>query len=1117
MIAERLRSTASAVLAWIRAMSAGQFRIAVVAVCGIAVLGAVLVRDRQNRKRFDARIGEARTTASAEIASLKSELTAARAASAKLTDPAKAAQEAPPRLVTLSITDKRRELARKALPAFDPQAEVEVPFTRFTTANHTARFLIKPAALTSTLDIAGHAKVGFPRQGVPLKMVELAPGRFAVFFRETFSGRLYLYRDLYRIGKTIEKEIRIRGPVDAEPILREAIVHNGRLLAILYDNERMVNEVVALDPDATADAVTPTAIATLPTLEDPAGTHYEMMPTLFMLPHGEQLWIVGGTLVSRLGEKDLAETHRLKECVRAQEAVAGEQGPVVLCLAKTAERAPFLLSQWQRGGMAGASAPLDSKTIPHRLRIERGQAAYDLAKSTADLERLMRFDLEHNQLSGVMELGTNNYEGRIAWSKVYFLNGLLDLVRMAQTDNDAFDRIGSLLADAKRRLDIEMHLLDRLNSSEVGYITKAFTVKREPALFAVQTGRLLLLFNRYQREIQHGTVITSAGRLQQDVFTFKVHIDQLRLAGPEPGGARQGRHYLAWPKGSAFFFDGLNVPYNHQNEWAYAVFDTLKGVAKLDPVQMRAREQATQIINQFLDDVTPEGEFPRSGEWPYWWGKAKQGWAESEGVSTHMKSYAGDKSVAFISFRSIDSMSTLAAERASWRASSQSLVESIHRAVAKGHVYPFVASSFVDRGYRPALEPAVSLGYLRMTAPWELQGAVWALLDAPLAPAPEDPHSHNLNAQVMAQLPGVREAKPSAADARDMLARYFEIAIPFNVELAWRHAGLELGGKVLACNLAYDLDAAVAAYERTGDIRFSTALEQGLDAAMAMRDDRLGKVDEIRKRVMPAWGTNRYSPDKKQWMAWDAFIGIIAHPAIVHAHLVMQRSNEPARKDKAQRYLRDATEAVAAFDDWWREDIEAGMGWYLDPLYQDVAPLNHMNLLGMAHVELCKLFARQDSCTKAAGLARFFQHHLKRNSDGTCAWEYWAGGQLKKHLSTSGEDITHAHINVRFAVLAWKHGIVIEKADIECITRALTQRVCRPTGDWGMAVDGTGDLIKSKLHEGLSAWGELADIDPNIPERIEAFMLANPEAYPLGLLSYATGPASFARRLPTTK
>jgi hypothetical protein len=59
-------------------------------------------------------------------------------------------------------------------------------------------------------------------------------------------------------------------------------------------------------------------------------------------------------------------------------------------------------------------------------------------------------------------------------------------------------------------------------------------------------------------------------------------------------------------------------------------------------------------------------------------------------------------------------------------------------------------------------------------------------------------------------------------------------------------------------------------------------------------------------------------------------------------------------------------------------------------------------------------------------------------------------------------------------------------------------------------------LLEAKLHEGLSAWIVLSDIDASIADRIDTFMLAHPEAYPLGLLSYATGPASFARRLPTS-
>lgn len=34
---------------------------------------------------------------------------------------------------------------------------------------------------------------------------------------------------------------------------------------------------------------------------------------------------------------------------------------------------------------------------------------------------------------------------------------------------------------------------------------------------------------------------------------------------------KPGNAHLRWPYGSAFYFDGLAVPYKHQNEWAYAM------------------------------------------------------------------------------------------------------------------------------------------------------------------------------------------------------------------------------------------------------------------------------------------------------------------------------------------------------------------------------------------------------------------------------------------------------------------------------------------------------------------------------------------------------------------
>lgn len=737
MIGERLRSAASAVLAWMRAMPAGQFRVAVVAVCGIAVVAAVLVRDRQIRKRFDARVGEVRTTASAEIAALKTELTAARTAAVKAAEPVKATPvpEAPPRLVTLSITDKRRELARKALPAFDPQVEVEVPFTRFATASHTARFLIKPSALASTLDIAGLVRVAFPRQGVPLKMVELAPGRLAVFFRETFSGRLYLYR----VGTTIEKEIRIRGPVDAEPILREAIVHNGRLLAILYDNERMVNEVVALDPDAADDAVTPTAIATLPTLEDPAGRTYEMIPTLRFLSDGQRLWTVGGNIIAQIASEAAAAMSpvRLSGCLRVQDAVLVAQELVVLCLVRAnGAGQPYSTAQYVVEGDTSAFKlvrwSLDKGSSETPLANDSGLPYLDAggtlhyARAAREVGRLLHADLLANHASGTMELGSNNLEGRVAWSQIYFLNGLLDLLLLAKTDDRAFELFAPLVTVGKQRLDLEIYLLNRLVASDIGFVTKGFTVKRVPAIFAVQTSRLLLLFNRYVREVTSGAELTTLKQLRADVLALRGHIDEIAVAGPQSLEPAPGKHYMRWPKGSAFYFDGLNVPYNHQNEWAYAVFDSIGDAGPLSEEEVSAYRSAKDIVEQFIEACAAGLAMPSSGTWPYWWGPAREGWTSESGTSVNTKSYAGDKLVAWISFRSIDAMSLMAGRNHLPVAATSRLRSSIADLVSRGLIYPFVGASFAKYESIPLTHGAAALSYARMTAPSDLQNSVWA-------------------------------------------------------------------------------------------------------------------------------------------------------------------------------------------------------------------------------------------------------------------------------------------------------------------------------------------------------------------------------------------------------
>lgn len=1003
--------------------------------------------------------------------------------------------------IRVSITNYRKSLAITQMPAFNPDAEVEVPFSNFKTSDGQSRLLIEPSSFRSAIETSPTTRLEFGREGVPLKLIQSGAAEYVVFFREALTNKLWLYRFS---GSKLEKETEIKSTSDSELILREAVQYMGKVLAIVYDNDRGVNDVILIDPYRSEISATHEPVTTLSTLEDPAGTHYEMMPSLFMLPQQNRVWIVGGTLIIAIEGLERKVESRLEGCIRAQEVVLGAKGPAVLCLTKDGLPSRFGVTQILENG---AMEPLKfiQGSIPFGLRLENDKLAFDLVETVSDIPKILRRDLEENQVSGVMELGTNNIEGRIAWSQIYFLNGLLDLLMTASSDNEAFDRFEPLIAPVKRRLDLEMFVLNRQLESPSGVITKAFTAKREPAIFAVQTSRILLLFDRYRREISQGVELSAYSKLRQSVISLDGHIEEVRANAGE-------RVYLAWPKGSAFYFDGLNVPYNHQNEWAQAIFDNSDAVSPITNGQDH-QDHASQFINRFIQDVAVDGEMPNSGEWPYWWGQAHKGWSETEGVSVHTPSYAGDKSVAYISFRSIDVMSILAAERYSTAAASPRLIASIARLVADGKVYPFVNASFFKRHARPVLKADVAAHYARMTAPWDLQSAVWALLDLPAATAPEDPNSLKLNKLVLARLPDVLAARPDTDDAADVLQAYFSVAVPYNVELARKHQALELGGKILAWNLAYDLDAAVAAYERTSNDGFKRWIQAGLDTAMSMRDDRIGRRDEIRERVMPAWGSNRYSPDKKKWMAWDAFTGAIIHPAIIYADLLQKRSQSPSDAAIAAAYLEDSTVALDSFDDSWRSDIETGSGWYLDPLYQDVAPLNHMNLLGLAHIELCTRFQRTKSCDKAKALARFFRSHLKRTAEGTCDWEYWAGATKPESRSTSGEDITHAHINVRFAHAAWKGGLGFERDDLKCIAATLNKTVIRKSGDWAMGVDGKGDLIASGLHEGLSAWGVLDELAPGSYKKIDDFMLQNPAAYPLGLLSYATGPGSFARRL----
>lgn len=591
-----------------------------------------------------------------------------------------------------------------------------MPFTDFSSAGHTARLLFRPSTLRSAIEIDGDRRIEFPRTGVALKLVDLGADRFAVFFCEIYSNRLFLYE----AGPRGLNERYLRGGSRAELMFREAVVHDGALVAVLYDSDLRQNQLVTLDPSGDGDVtVVPDAI--LPSIQDPGGATYEQNASVFLLPTRDVLWVVAGTLVQAIGEGGPATEQRLAGCLRAQEAVLSPAGePVILCVAQEDQSSAFKLIE-VRDGIPQAR-PIETNALVMNLRPN---GEYDTVRDADGVARALRADLMRNHGSGVMELGSNNVEGRVPWSQIYFLNGLMDLVLTARADAQSADRFGPLVADAKRRIDIEMYVLNRLLSDR-DFLTEGFTVNRAPVLYAVQTSRLLLLFNRYARELRNGARLSTHQELADLTLTLRGHIDVVTTESPQ---MRADRPYLYWPRGSAAYFDGLNVPYNHQNEWAYAVTDTLSGRTRITAEDRDARDASIAMVDTFLDEVAPQGTMPQSGEWPYWWGRARNPWTEADDVSVNTRAYRGDTLVSFISFRTIDVMSVLAVKGA------EPLGASIETLIRTGKVYPFAAASFVKYGFIPRIEQRVALHYARASAPWDTQSAVWALASLDL-PAP---------------------------------------------------------------------------------------------------------------------------------------------------------------------------------------------------------------------------------------------------------------------------------------------------------------------------------------------------------------------------------------------
>jgi hypothetical protein len=310
-------------------------------------------------------------------------------------------------------------------------------------------------------------------------------------------------------------------------------------------------------------------------------------------------------------------------------------------------------------------------------------------------------------------------------------------------------------------------------------------------------------------------------------------------------------------------------------------------------------------------------------------------------------------------------------------------------------------------------------------------------------------------------------------------ARFDQIIIPA-VEKAIRQSTTDQGGEI-AWGQSYQLSALVEMLDATRDPKYARLIVNLSDWIAKSRDDRRDLRDEVRGKVMPAWGSTNYSKGIRY--VWAVHTGMITAPM---ARFVAVVRNDPALKERwgadADRLLKIAEEAVAAHDGEYREGPRAEEGHVYCPYLKKHLPLNMQNALARAWLAIDDATKTPKHRERITRLARFLKNRLRPMDDGSYVWAYWPP---LDGAAESFEDISHASINVDFMVLCFEHGIVFTREDLARLEKTLLQRVTVADDRISDTVGG-GDAF-NKYAPSVLLWGRLGRHFPEVRTRLVEF------------------------------
>ncbi len=266
---------------------------------------------------------------------------------------------------------------------------------------------------------------------------------------------------------------------------------------------------------------------------------------------------------------------------------------------------------------------------------------------------------------------------------------------------------------------------------------------------------------------------------------------------------------------------------------------------------------------------------------------------------------------------------------------------------------------------------------------------------------------------------------------------------------------------------SYIMMSFVEMYKATRDLFFLDKMVQHADAVFANRDDVKGRVDMIRNKIMPAWGSGTYGVT---WFVYLSHNGMISYPIAAFCRIVLEDPElHPRYQTKANEYLVKIRQTLDCFDDNWRE--VGDRGYYLSPHVSGIPPFNGMIALGRAIIEAWLASGDAKYLNRAERLSRYLKSHLRIGAHDSYNWYYGED-------YPTPEDISHGAIEADFAALAYRNGIVFTRQDIERFARTLVDVVQQPDGTMARCVDGSGS--DPAMRTATSRWTDMTQVDSRV-------------------------------------